>query len=246
LTSIPPDEVTEDAAPAERRSRTPRAVSSAGDKSPAPPPRGRAAVPAPAVAVEPAPDGPPSNGDGDPGTELADLAPAPEPEPTVVAPTPLEPAYDAWDADDDLTPLPRLSKREQRRYAHAAPTASMAPREFRQTVTRVDLWSVTKLALCFYISSMFVMIVALVALWLLADSAGVVHSVEKFIGDLVESKNFHFLSGDVLRGVVLVGVVVVLLQIVVTVIAASFYNIFAELFGGLEITIKEESETTGY
>jgi len=38
----------------------------------------------------------------------------------------------------------------------------------------------------------------------------------------------------------------VLLQIVVTVIAAAFYNIFAELFGGLEITIKEESETTGY
>jgi hypothetical protein len=27
---------------------------------------------------------------------------------------------------------------------------------------------------------------------------------------------------------------------VLTVIAASFYNIFAELFGGLEITVKEE------
>jgi hypothetical protein len=120
--------------------------------------------------------------------------------------------------------------------AHGAP----ATRRFRQTVTKVDLWSVTKLALCFYVSAMFVMIVALVALWVLADAVGVISSVEKFIGDLVESKDFQFLSNDVLRGTVLIGIVIVLLQIVMTVIAASFYNIFAELFGGLEITIEEE------
>ena len=35
---------------------------------------------------------------------------------------------------------------------------------------------------------------------------------------------------------------VVVLQVVLTVIAASFYNIFAELFGGLEITVKEEDD----
>ena len=31
-----------------------------------------------------------------------------------------------------------------------------------------------------------------------------------------------------------------MLQIVITVIAAAFYNVFAELFGGVEITISED------
>ena len=93
---------------------------------------------------------------------------------------------------------------------------------------------------------MFVTVIALVALWSIADAAGIVKSVENFIGDLLDSKNFHFLSADVLRGAVLVGLVVVALQVVITVVAASFYNIFAELFGGIEITIKEEEAPPGY
>jgi Transmembrane domain of unknown function (DUF3566) len=119
-------------------------------------------------------------------------------------------------------------------------TAVRAERQFRQTVTKVDLWSVTKLSLCFYLSSMFVTIVAIVALWLIASAAGIVNSIEKFLGDLLSAKNFHFLSATVLRGGILVGLVVVALQVVITVIGASFYNIFAELFGGVEITVKEE------
>jgi hypothetical protein len=113
-------------------------------------------------------------------------------------------------------------------------------RHYRQTVTKVDLWSVTKLSLCFYLSAMFVTVVAFVALWIIADAAGIIHSVEKFLGDLLSAKNFHFLSATVLRGMMVVGLVMVALQVVITVIGASFYNIFAELFGGIEITVKEE------
>jgi len=122
------------------------------------------------------------------------------------------------------------------------PTTSVgrSDRQYRQTVTKVDLWSVTKLSLCFYLSAMFVTVVAFVALWVIADAAGIIHSVEKFLGDLLSAKNFHFLSATVLRGAILIGLVVVALQVVITVIAASFYNIFAELFGGVEITVKEE------
>jgi hypothetical protein len=144
--------------------------------------------------------------------------------------------------------LPRATRRDRRepKVASAPTRAPQLERKFRQTVTKVDLWSVTKLALCFYISAMFVTVIALVALWSIADAAGIVKSVEKFIGDLLDSKNFHFLSAEVLRGAVLIGLVVVALQVVVTVIAASFYNIFAELFGGIEITVKEEEAPPGY
>ena len=113
-------------------------------------------------------------------------------------------------------------------------------RRYRQTIHRVDLWSVLKIAVCFYICGMAVTMVALVALWLIADAAGVIHSVEKFFGDLLQTKDFTFLDGEILRGAALVAAVLVVLQIVITVIAVAFYNVFAELFGGVEITISED------
>ena len=121
-------------------------------------------------------------------------------------------------------------------------TAKRPERRFRQTVQKIDLWSVTKMALCFYISAMGVFVVSLVALWVVADSAGIIDNAENFIGDLFSAEDFQFVSGQVLRGAVLVGVVLVALMVAFTIIAASFYNIFAELFGGVEIVIREEEQ----
>jgi hypothetical protein len=155
-------------------------------------------------------------------------------------------ATEAVVADLEEEPVERTSRRKPKPKKQSRPasaprsSAQRAERRFRQQLVKVDLWSVTKLALCFFISAMFVSIVAMIALWLIADAAGIIKSVEEFLGDLLSAKDFQFLSGEVLRGTILIGLVVVALQVVITVIAASFYNIFAELFGGLEITIKEE------
>ncbi|MGH9033082.1 MAG: DUF3566 domain-containing protein [Acidimicrobiia bacterium] len=116
-------------------------------------------------------------------------------------------------------------------------------RRLRHTIQKVDLWSVLKLSLCFYLCSLAVVVVALVSLWAIADSFGIVENVEEFIGELLSSEDFTFLSGEMLRGVVLVGLVLVMLQVVITVIAGAFYNLFAALFGGLEITVVEEDTT---
>jgi len=113
-------------------------------------------------------------------------------------------------------------------------------RRLRHTIQKVDLWSVLKLSLCFYLCSLAVVVVALVSLWAIADSFGIVENVEEFIGELLSSEDFTFLSGEMLRGVVLVGLVLVMLQVVITVIAGAFYNLFAALFGGLEVTVVEE------
>jgi hypothetical protein len=171
--------------------------------------------------------------------------------PSVAASVPVEAVAEPVEAvaeptlagDDEDGVGPRRVRRTRARAAAPAPRPTLAPRterRYRQTVVKVDLWSVTKLSLCFYLSAMFVTIVALVALWIIADAAGIVRSVEKFFGDLLSAKDFTFLSGEVLRGTILISLVIVALQVVVTVIAASFYNIFSELFGGLEITVKEE------
>jgi hypothetical protein len=134
------------------------------------------------------------------------------------------------------------SSTKSSRPARGARRAPVPPRRFRQTIVRVDLWTVTKLSLCFYVSAMFVTLVAAVALWAIADAAGIIGSVEKFLGDLLSAKDFTFLSAEVLRGAILIALVIVALLVVITVVAASFFNIFAELFGGLEMTIKEEEQ----
>ncbi len=157
---------------------------------------------------------------------------------TAVRPPPRDPAS---------VPTTTASARpvESRPQVEAPRPAAVAPapevqRRYRQTIHRVDLWSVLKISVCFYICGMAVTMVALVALWAIADAAGVIHSVEKFFGDLLQTENFTFLDGEILRGALLVSAVLVVLQIVITVIAAAFYNVFAELFGGIELTISED------
>lgn len=125
------------------------------------------------------------------------------------------------------------------RSARSAP-GPRAPRRVRQTIKKVDLWSALKISLCFYVCEMAVIVTSIAFLWLVADAFGVIGSVEKFIGDLLSSNDFHFLSAGMLRGVVLVGLVLVAIQVVATVLACAFYNLFAELFGGVEVTVIQE------
>jgi hypothetical protein len=115
-----------------------------------------------------------------------------------------------------------------------------APRRVRHTIKKVDLWSALKISLCFYVCEMAVLVTAIAFLWLIADGFGIIGSVEKFIGDLLSSKDFHFLSAGMLRGLILVGLVLVAIQVVATILACAFYNLFAELFGGIEVTVIQE------
>jgi hypothetical protein len=176
---------------------------------------------------------------------------------TVAAPAPVAVPFEELPAEAELSeddtgqttrsrrkskPAKQLKQPKPVQQAKTRPVATgpRSERRFRQTVMKVDLWTVLKLSLCFYLSLMFIILIAIVALWMIAEAAGIIGSVEKFFGDLLSAQDFTFLSGEVLRGAILVSLVVVALQVVITVIAASFYNIFAELFGGLEITIKEQ------
>ena len=45
-----------------------------------------------------------------------------------------------------------------------------------------------------------------------------------------------------LRGATLVGLVIVCLLVVITVLAAAFYNLFSELIGGIEVTVVEHED----
>ena len=115
-------------------------------------------------------------------------------------------------------------------------------RRYVQTIRSVDLWSVLKVSICFYLCSLIVLLVAGIMLWWIASAAGVIDSVQSFIGELVDNKDFQFLSWQVLRASTLVGLVIVCILTVLTVLAAAFYNLFSELLGGVEVTVVEQEE----
>src|SRR3954467_3928033 len=133
-------------------------------------------------------------------------------------------------------------KRNRRRRVTTA--RQVYERRYVQTVRSVDLWSVLKVSICFYLCALIVMLVAGVMLWWLASAAGVIGNVEKFVGDLVNNKDFRFLSWEVLRAGTLIGLVFVCILTVLTVMAAAFYNLFSELLGGVEVTVIEQEELT--
>jgi hypothetical protein len=137
-------------------------------------------------------------------------------------------------------PAPRAPKKPRRK--RVASPRQVFERRYVQTIRSVDLWSVLKVAICFYLCALIVMLVAAVMLWWVASAAGVVASVESFVGQLVNNKDFKLLSWEVLRATTLIGLVVVCLLTVVTVLAAAFYNLFSELLGGIEVTVVEQEE----
>lgn len=141
-------------------------------------------------------------------------------------------------------PVARAPKKKSRRKRVASPR-QVFERRYVQTMRSVDLWSVLKVSICFYLCALIVMLVAGVLLWWIASAAGVVASVESFVGELVNNKDFRLLSWEVLRAATLIGLVVVCLLTVMTVLAAAFYNLFSELLGGIEVTVVEQEELSG-
>jgi hypothetical protein len=160
------------------------------------------------------------------------------PSPAPPAPSDDGPAHEAAHSEPVME-APARSARQMRSRAAPVP-GPRAPRRVRHTVKKIDLWSALKISLCFYVCEMAVLVTAIAFLWLIADGFGVIGSVEKFIGDLLSSNDFEFLSAGMLRGTILVGLVLVAIQVVATVLACAFYNLFAELFGGIEVTVIQE------
>ena len=103
---------------------------------------------------------------------------------------------------------PLLSRRERlkrRRDLAVAPVGKTMRRSYRQTITKVDLWSVLKISVCFYLGALVVVLAAGIALWEIARVAGVVDSIQHFMRQLLGSNDFTFLSWRLLRGFTLLG-----------------------------------------
>ena len=117
--------------------------------------------------------------------------------------------------------------------------SSTTLRQSRVEMSKIDLWSALKVSLCFYLAGLALLLVTGLVVWLLLDASGGIRSFERFMGDILSAKDFHFVAPQILLGSVLVGLVLVALLSILTVIAAALYNVFADLVGGIEVTLTE-------
>jgi hypothetical protein len=113
-------------------------------------------------------------------------------------------------------------------------------RHYRQTLRKIDLWSVLKISICFYLSALLVAIGATTVLWWFARVTGALQGFENFMADSLGEPDFRFVSWRILQAVTLIGLVLVCIMVVLTVVAAALYNVYSELIGGVEVTVAEE------
>lgn len=117
-------------------------------------------------------------------------------------------------------------------------------RRVRLVVRRVEPLTVLKFSVLLFATLYLVILVAGLVLWVAASATGVRGNVEKFIGTLIASDNFHLLGGTVIRASVLGGAVLVVLGSGATVLFTVLYNLISDVVGGV-IVVFEERPTRG-
>ncbi|QAY64898.1 DUF3566 domain-containing protein [Xylanimonas allomyrinae] len=127
-----------------------------------------------------------------------------------------------------------------------APLSGAAgPRRVRLTVSRVDPWSVMKLAFLLAVAIGIMMVVAATVFWYVVDGLGVFDSIQQFVNQVVgEQTDFditQFVAVDRFVSLAtLIAVVNVVLLTALATIMALLYNITAALVGGMHVTLTDD------
>lgn len=107
-------------------------------------------------------------------------------------------------------------------------------------IRRIGTWTVLRFSVLFYSSMLIVALVATLLLWGVASSTGLIDNVEELIEELFALDSFAFNAGVVLRSTLVAGVLVVLLGSGLSVLMAVFYNLTADVVGGIEVTVADD------
>lgn len=141
-------------------------------------------------------------------------------------------------------PVRKASGSSQEDLVRAVPKAKV--RRARLVLTRVDPWSVLKLAFLLSVALGILTVVAAVALYSLSDVLGIFDRVNDVIGTVLGSEAGRYtvaslapLSTVTSLATVLAVVNVILLTALATV-AALLYNLCASLVGGLGVTLTDD------
>ena len=119
------------------------------------------------------------------------------------------------------------------------------PRRVRLTISRLDPWSVMKLAFLLSVAIGIMSVVASALFWLVVDRLQVFATLQDFINEAVGAGatvniTQYFEFGRIVSLATLVAVVNVVILTILAAIMAILYNITSTLVGGLRVTLTDD------
>jgi hypothetical protein len=125
------------------------------------------------------------------------------------------------------------------------PAVSAGPRRVRLAVSRVDPWSVMKLAFLLSFAMGIMLVVAVAVVWATLNGLHVFTSIDGLIQQIVGSESdINVLQyaefSKVMSVTTLVAIVDIFLLTALATIGAFLYNIVAALVGGIHVTMTDE------
>ncbi|MET3368702.1 DUF3566 domain-containing protein [Arthrobacter sp. M2012083] len=125
-----------------------------------------------------------------------------------------------------------------------APKAKV--RRARLLISKVDPWSVLKMAFLLSVALGIVTVVAAIVLWTVLDLTGIFNQVDSLLGTLAGSEGSGFelkkiaSLGQVASFATIIAVVNVVLLTALSMLSAVLYNISATLVGGVGVTLTDD------
>ena len=125
-----------------------------------------------------------------------------------------------------------------------APKAKV--RRARLLVSKVDPWSVLKMAFLLSVALGIVTVVAAIVLWTVLDLTGIFDQVDSLLGTLAGSEGGGFelkkvaSLGQVASFATIIAVINVVLLTALSMLSAVLYNICATLVGGIGVTLTDD------
>lgn len=133
------------------------------------------------------------------------------------------------------TPVSHTASSPQK---HSVPRA----RRMNLSVTRLDPWSVTKMAFMLSVAGAIIQLVAVTLIWLILDAVGLFQTVSSLGMKLSSSFNFTevFTLPRVLGAVTILSVFEIVIICVLAAIFAFLYNVSSRLIGGVHVTLGDD------
>jgi hypothetical protein len=142
-------------------------------------------------------------------------------------------------------PAPQPPRPASAPTPEAARPAPAGPRRVRLAISRVDPWSVMKLAFLLAVAIAIMTVVATAVFWSVLDSFGVFTTVQKFVEDAVGPQSNVNLTQfvefpRVISLATLISICNIVLLTAIATIMAFLYNITAALVGGVHMTLTDD------
>lgn len=113
-------------------------------------------------------------------------------------------------------------------------------RRVRRLVRHIDPWSVLKLSLLLMLCMWVIGLIASVIVWSVANDTGALDSLEKFIKETLDLKDFE-LDGQLLfRQFGMISLLCALGFAAATVVMSLLFNLISDIIGGVWVSVIEE------